>query len=119
MACLKMVDAGWVREDCDSWYQARWPLPSPAVVRAAKGAVKDTEGRFYVKMSQKNASKLGLSLAPVWYWYALPPPRKRTETVGQPLVAEDRVWFGFGRRRVATVGWDIERKRSVGVISWH
>ena len=113
-----MVDAGWVKDDCESWHEARWPLPSPVLVRAAKGAIKDLEGRSYVKMSPQNAAKLGLSISPVWYWYALPPPRKRTETMGQPLIARDRVQFDFGRRQVSIVGWDIERKRSVGIISF-
>jgi len=114
-----MVDKGWVKEDGDSWYTARWPLPNPAVVRRARGAMRDSEGRTYVRMSRENAVKLGLSTAPVWHWYVLPPPRKRTETIGQPLEAEDRVMLsGIGRRKVVAVGWDIERKRSVGVISW-
>ena len=90
------------------------------MVRKARGAIQDIEGRTYVKMSPQNAVKLGLSTAPVWYWYALPPPRQRTERNGQPLEAEDRVQLvGYGKRRVAAIGWDIERKRSVGVISWH
>ena len=112
-----MVDAGWVKEDCDSWHEARWPLPSPVLVRAAKGAIKDLGPVLCEDVTAKRR-QARLSISPVWYWYALPPPRKRTETMGQPLIARDRVQFDFGRRQVSIVGWDIERKRSVGIISF-
>ena len=111
-----MVDAEWVRTNTNTWQTSRWPLPKPSAVRS-NAQLKDTQGRSYVRMSGRNAVKLGINAGARWWWYALPVPSQRTEHRGQPVAVGERILIpGYGRRRVRAIGWGIERNRAVGII---
>ena len=68
-------------------------------------------------MSEQNIQILKLPRNVPWMWYSLPAAHKRTDKRGQALRIRERVYMTDGQvYTVVRMGWNIERKRAVGIV---
>ena len=96
-----------IRQDPETWNQARWPYPRPSAIRKL-ATWKDSEGRAYAPVSETDKAVLEYSGISSLWWVAGP-----LHHLVDDLDIGDRV----GQFRVMDVVVDAAYKKKVAIVA--
>jgi hypothetical protein len=96
-----------IRQDPETWNQARWPYPRPSAIRKL-ATWEDSEGRKYAPVSDTDRAVLEYSGSGALWWVADPPHK---------LVDNLDIGHRVGQFRVMNVVVDAAYKKKVAIVA--